>query len=215
MRSRRKGSKAEQISGGAGLTELRRICSIELQRDGTGRISAPYSGLALVNSLSQVLEDTEFPEENGVRIGAAWFVGGIYRDLQAYRSLPTEMSLDDSSPYAYLAAGYLIDAKNGVPVITGHAEYAVNEEGEDVTEALMEGEDHVVCAAEQQVLTVRDGETLHTGYERRQIVRLDDLGFVRADSLPGKLMVRYDLKYRDGSEESVLEAYPYSASAGP
>ncbi|MCR4876908.1 MAG: hypothetical protein K5922_07030 [Clostridiales bacterium] len=208
-------SEAEQTSGGAGLTELRRICSIELQQDGTGRISAPYSGLALVNSLSQVLEDAEFPEENGDGIAAVWFIGGIYRDLQAYRSLPEEISLDDSSPYAYLVAGYLIDAENGVPVITGHAEFAANEEGENVTESLTEAEEQVVCAAEQQVLTVRDGETLHTGYERRQIVRLDDLGFVRADSLPGKLMVRYDLKYRDGSAESVLESYPYSAFAGP
>lgn len=191
------------------LPELGRICSVELTRDEAGRIAGRYSGLAWVNSLNEVIEDSESTDPEEEEAYVLRMTAGVFRNPAAVREIPEEISLEEANPDYILTAEHRISLAGGIPRSTAHRGYAEDREGTDVTETLPESDEPLAAMGEQKVTVLREEYELLTRHEKRPFIRMEDLRLVRADTLEGMLTVQYELNYSDGSSEILTEAYPY------
>ena len=190
-------------------SSLERFCTIELYKDPEGIITAAYSGLVWMNSQNEVLESIEFPYQENKESIVTGLQMALYRDLQDFQTIPEETSLEDSEPDAYLAALCLIGQEDGKPQIEGFTADVYSAEWEEITDAAVEEDAIATAAAERQVRILKDEQVMKTIYEKYPVVSLWDLSLWRAADLQGELLVEYEITYRDGTTESLLEGYPY------
>ncbi len=187
-----------------------RVCTVYLSKDEAGVVAADYSGLAWVNTQDQMLEYVEIADEETAGNRFAALLMGLYEDPDILQKLPPEMSLSDSPLDAYLLTVYLIHIEGNTPEILGYytETYTDVNMDLDITAQLISEETIQVGAAEQQVIYMKDGLPAGMFYDKYQVVRLDDLRFVRVDGLTDELYVFYDITYTDGTQEQFFEPYP-------
>ncbi len=192
------------------LPTMERLCTVELKKDEEGVVSGDFSGLVIANSQGEPLESVEFPYEEEPEDRIAVLDMAMYRNEKDFLSVPEEGSLADSPLDYHLVAVCLLDLTGEKPQIGGGYAEAYTADWEEVTEAVVEEEAVQTAAAERQVRITKEGQVIQTVYQKYPVVSLRDLGFVRADKLPGKLFVEYEVHYQDGTEETFMEGYPYS-----